>query len=79
MSSSSGGRSLAEVVRVKVTREELSAEKVPALYVKMGVKNEEKGITAMIHTEDFDLDERVLPLGVRAVATLLWDRLAARP
>jgi amidohydrolase len=57
----------------------LFAEKVPALYVKMGVRNEEKGITGMIHTEDFDLDERVLPLGVRAVATLVWDRLASRP
>jgi hypothetical protein len=37
------------------------AEKVPALYIKMGVKNEAKGITAMIHTEDFDIDERVCP------------------
>ena len=54
------------------------AEKVPALYVKMGVRNEARGITAMIHTEDFDLDERVLPLGVRAMATMIWDRLAAR-
>ena len=32
------------------------AEKVPGLYVKMGVRNEAKGITAMIHTEDFDID-----------------------
>ena len=52
------------------------AERVPALYVKMGVRNEAKGITAMIHTEDFDIDEAVLPLGVRAVATLVWDHLA---
>jgi len=52
------------------------AERVPALYVKMGVKNEERGITAMIHTEDFDIDEAVLPLGVRAVATLVFDHLA---
>jgi amidohydrolase len=54
----------------------LYAEKMPALYVKMGVRNQARGITAMIHTEDFDLDEAVLPLGVRAIATLAWDFLA---
>jgi amidohydrolase len=52
------------------------AERVPALYIKMGVRNEAKGITAMIHTEDFDIDEAVLPLGVRAMTTLVWDYLA---
>jgi amidohydrolase len=52
------------------------AERVPGLYVKMGVRNEARGITAMIHTEDFDIDEAVLPLGVRAVATLVFDHLA---
>jgi amidohydrolase len=54
----------------------LFAEKVPGLYVKMGVRNEARGIDAMIHTEDFDLDEAVLPLGVRAMSTLVWDYLA---
>jgi amidohydrolase len=52
------------------------AEKVPALYIKMGMKNEARGITAMIHTEDFDIDERVLPQGVQAMSTLVWDYLA---
>ena len=52
------------------------AERVPSLYVKMGSSNAERGITAMIHTEDFDIDEAVLPLGVRAVATLVFDHLA---
>ena len=52
------------------------AERVPSLYVKMGVRNEARGITAMVHTEDFDIDEAMLPLGVRAVATLVFDHLA---
>jgi len=52
------------------------ADRVPGLYIKMGVRNEAKGITAMIHTEDFDVDERVLPLGVKAMSTLVWDYLA---
>jgi amidohydrolase len=54
----------------------LFAERVPALYVKMGMRNEAKGITAMIHTAEFDIDEAVLPLGVRAMATLVFDHLA---
>jgi amidohydrolase len=49
------------------------ANKVPAAYFKLGVRNEAKGITAMIHTEDFDLDEAVLPLGVRGLAEAIWD------
>jgi amidohydrolase len=53
----------------------LFAEKVPGLYVKVGIRNEARGITAMIHTEDFDIDEAVLPVGVRAMSTLVWDYL----
>jgi amidohydrolase len=52
------------------------AERVPGLYLKMGMRNQAKGITAMVHTEDFDIDEGVLPLGVRAMTTLAWDTLA---
>jgi amidohydrolase len=53
----------------------LFAERVPGLYIKLGVRNEARGLIAPIHTEDFDIDEGVLPLGVRAVATLVWDFL----
>lgn len=52
------------------------AARVPGLYVKIGTRNIDKGITAMVHTEDFDIDEAVLPLGVRVMATLAWDYLA---
>jgi amidohydrolase len=54
----------------------LFAEKLPALYVKLGIRNEAKGITAQIHMPAFDIDEDVLPLGVRGMATLVWDYLA---
>jgi amidohydrolase len=52
------------------------AERIPGLYLKLGVRNEARGITANIHTPEFDIDEAVLPLGVRAYGTLLWDFLA---
>ncbi len=54
------------------------AEAVPALYVKLGVRNAARGITAIIHTEEFDLDESMLPLAVRGLATAIWDELARR-
>lgn len=50
---------------------------VPGIYLKLGVRNVSRGITAMIHTEEFDLDEASLPFGVRAMAAVLWDFLAA--
>jgi amidohydrolase len=52
------------------------AERVPGFYIKIGVRNEAKGITAMIHTEDFDVDEAALPLATRAMAMLAWDYLS---
>ncbi|MFQ5877193.1 MAG: M20 family metallopeptidase [Acidobacteriota bacterium] len=51
------------------------AERVPGLYIKLGVRNRARGISAMIHTPDFDLDESTLPLGVRAMSTLVLDYL----
>jgi amidohydrolase len=72
------GKARVREVRPQMGAEDFAsfAERVPALYVKMGVRNQAKGITAMIHTEDFDIDEAVLPLGVRAVSTMAWDFLA---
>jgi amidohydrolase len=72
------GQARVHEVRPQMGAEDFAsfAERVPALYVKMGVRNQAKGFTAMIHTEDFDLDEAVLPLGVRALSTMAWDFLA---
>lgn len=49
--------------------------KVPGVYFFLGVGNAKKQITAMIHTEYFDLDEDALPLGVRAMSTAVLDAL----
>lgn len=47
--------------------------KAAAEKLKLGVRNEARGINAAIHTAEFDIDEAVLPLAVRAMATLVWD------
>jgi amidohydrolase len=48
---------------------------VPGFFYFLGVRNEAKGVTAMIHTPEFDIDEESLVVGVRVMATVLTDYL----
>ena len=48
---------------------------IPGFFYWLGVANSSKGITAMIHTAEFDADEECLVVGVRAMATALLDHL----
>ncbi len=50
-------------------------QKVPGLFFFLGVGNAAKKITAMVHTEYFDIDEDALPIGVRAMSTVVLDYL----
>ena len=54
-------------------------QKAPYFFFLLGTRNEAKGIASSNHTPTFDVDEDVLPLGVRAMATLAWDFLARPP
>jgi amidohydrolase len=47
------------------------AELVPAFYFMLGVRNEQKGITAMLHTPEFDVDEDSIPLGAELLCRLI--------
>jgi amidohydrolase len=51
-------------------------ERIPGFYFFVGVKNQAKGITAMWHTEFYDMDEAALPIGVRALANVALDFLS---
>lgn len=53
------------------------ADEVPSFYFFLGVGNREKGITAALHTPEFDIDESSLATGVRAMSRLVVDYLAA--
>jgi amidohydrolase len=46
------------------------SEKIPSFYFQLGVRNEARNITAGTHTESFDIDEGVLPLGAELLARL---------
>ena len=48
---------------------------IPGFYYFLGVGNKAKGITAMIHTPEFDVDEDSLVTGTRVMANVLVDYL----
>ena len=50
-------------------------QKVPGLFMFLGGGNPERGITAMNHSDRFDMDEAVLPTGIKALLTLTTDFL----
>ena len=51
------------------------ARVIPGFYYFLGVGNEAKGITAMWHTPEFDVDEESLVVGVKVMASVLLDYL----
>lgn len=48
---------------------------IPGFYYFLGVGNKAKGITAMIHTPEFDVDEESLVVGVKVMTNVLLDYL----
>lgn len=50
-------------------------KEMPGFYFFVGVKNEAKGITAMWHTEFYEMDEAALAIGVRALSNAALDFL----
>lgn len=51
------------------------AQQVPGFFFFLGVGNKAKGLTAMIHTPEFDVDEDSLLVGTKVAANLLLDYL----
>ncbi len=51
------------------------AREVPGFYFRLGVANPDKGITAGLHTAEFDIDEACLKTGVEAMAAAVCDFL----
>jgi amidohydrolase len=48
---------------------------IPGFFYFLGVGNKKKGITAMIHTPDFDIDEESLVIGAKVMSNVLLDYL----
>ena len=50
-------------------------QEIPGVYIGLGIRNEEKGITEGNHSNRFDIDETVLVDGTRMLATIALDFL----
>ena len=50
-------------------------QKIPGVYIALGMRNEEKGITEGNHSSRFDIDETVLVEGTRMLAIIALDFL----
>jgi amidohydrolase len=48
---------------------------IPGFFYFLGVGNKAQGITAMVHTPDFDVDEESLVIGVKMMTNVLLDYL----
>lgn len=48
---------------------------IPGFFYFLGVGNKQKGITAMIHTPEFDVDEESIVIGVRVMSSVVLDYL----
>ncbi|NPA16433.1 M20 family metallopeptidase [Persephonella sp.] len=46
--------------------------KVPGTFIRLGIRNEEKGIKAPLHSPLFDIDEDALPVGASVMAYLAY-------
>ncbi len=55
------------------------AQRVPAMIVRLGVRNEARGFVHPLHHPRFDLDEDALPLGAALLADVATRWLAGRP
>lgn len=50
-------------------------QKIPGFFFFLGTSNPEKGITAMWHTENYDMDEEALRVGMKAMAGVVLQYL----
>ena len=48
---------------------------IPGFFYFLGVGNKSRGVTAMIHTPEFDIDEDSLVIGVKVMSNALLDYL----
>ena len=49
---------------------------IPGFFFFLGVGNKAKGVTAMIHTPEFDVDESAIALGTKTMSTVILDYLS---
>jgi amidohydrolase len=64
-------------LEMRMTAEDFAyfAQKVPSVFYRLGVRNEEKGITSNLHTSTFDADENCMITGMGLMAWIAINQL----
>jgi metal-dependent amidase/aminoacylase/carboxypeptidase family protein len=62
---------------MRMTSEDFAyfANEVPSSFYRLGIRNEQKGIIANLHTSKFDVDEECLVTGMGLMAWIAVNRL----
>lgn len=73
------GEKMVQEIEPRMTAEDFAyySRIVPACFYRIGIRNTEKGITANLHTPDFDIDENALLTGPALMAWLAIRELGA--
>jgi amidohydrolase len=66
-----------EDLQLRMTAEDFAfiTQKVPSCFFRLGTGNKQKGITAGVHTDTFDIDERSLETGMGLLAWMIVRKL----
>ncbi|MBM3453374.1 MAG: amidohydrolase [Bacteroidetes bacterium] len=64
------GKNYVHELPIRLTSEDFAfySQKVPACFFRLGVRNEEKGITHNVHHPKFDIDPEALKIGMQVMA-----------
>ncbi|OIQ36044.1 MAG: N-acyl-L-amino acid amidohydrolase [Crocinitomix sp. MedPE-SWsnd] len=56
---------------IRLTGEDFAyfSQKIPATFIRIGVRNESKGITKAVHNAEFDIDESAIQTGIETLLT----------
>ncbi len=62
---------------MRMTAEDFAyySQQMPGCFYRLGVRNEEKGITGMLHTDRFNIDENALETGMGLMAWIALNQL----
>lgn len=60
---------------IRMTGEDFAffAQKIPATFIRIGVKNENKGIVFPVHHSKFNIDENALKIGIETLLTIVYN------
>jgi len=72
------GNELVEDLPIRMGAEDFAyyTQQIPGCFYRLGIRNEEKGITSNLHTTTFDIDEEALETGVGLMAWLALSELS---